>query len=170
MLVLRCTTKLQKVVGRPDPGTATLPIFEDDWYANLPWIGGRKCLLVTHAGTLFSVFVPDVRARDLRPLGTFVVPLVHDQLAAEGYPADALGVLDGSDTRIAKTADRSVLGCMNDLAFTCEYAVADAGGLSQLDLAGLHRRLQRNIASARGYVPAVELVAGRREASRATKG
>lgn len=161
VLVLRCTTKLQKVVGRPDPATATLPISDDDWYANLLWVGGRKCLLVTHAGTLLSIFVPDVRARDLRPLGTFVVPLIGDQLNAEGFRADALGILDGSEVRIAKTAERSVLGCMNDLALTCEHAVADAGGLSHLDLVGLHRRLQRNITNARGYVPAVELVAGR---------
>ncbi len=50
---------------------------------------------------------------------------------------------------------------MNDLALLCEYAVADAGGLSQLDLVELHRRLQRNIISARGYVPAADLVAAR---------
>ena len=49
------------------------------------------------------MFVPDVRARDVRPLGTFVVPRIHDQLAAEGFPLDALGVLDPSEARIAKT-------------------------------------------------------------------
>lgn len=123
-------------MGRPDTGTANLPASEDDWYANLLWIEGRKCLLVTHAGTLLSVFVPDVRARDVRPLGTFVVSRIHDQLAAERYPSDVLGVLDPSDARIAKTADRSVIGCMNDLTLTCEYAVADTGGLPQLDLLG----------------------------------
>lgn len=117
---------------------------------------------MAHAGTLLSVFVRDVRARDVRPFGAFIVPRIHDQLAAEGFPVTALGVLDPSDARIAKTADRSVIGCMNDLALTCEYAVADAGGLAQLDLVALHRRLQRNITSARGYVPAVDLVAGRR--------
>ena len=156
MLVLRCTAKLQKLVGRPDP----LPASDDDWYANLLWIDGRKCLLVTHAGTLFSIFAPDVRAGDLRPLGTFVVPRIHDQLAAEGLSPDALGVLDPSDARIATTADRSVLGCMNDLALACNYAVEDAGGLTQLDLVGLHRRLQRNITSARRYLCAVDLVTG----------
>ena len=161
MLVLRCTAKLQKLVGRPELPTAPPPASDDDWYANLLWIDGRKCLLVTHAGTLFSIFAPDVRAGDLRPLGTFVVPRIHDQLAAEGLSPDALGVIDPSDARIAKTADRGVLGCMNDLALTCNYAVADAGGLAQLDLVGLHRRLQRNITSARRYVHSVDLVAER---------
>jgi len=161
VLVFRCTAKLQKLVGRPDPEAAMLPASGDDWYANLLWIDGRKCLLVTHAGTLLSVFVPDVRVRDMRPFEAFIVPRIGDQLAAEGFPANALGVLDPFGARIAKTADRSVTGCMNDLALTCEYAVADAGGLAELDLVGLHRRLQRNIVSARGYVPAVDLVAGR---------
>ena len=159
MFVVRCTTKLQKLVGRPDPETASLRASGDDWYANLLWIDGRKCLLVTHAGTLLSVFVPEVRAGDIRPLGSFVVPRIHGQLAAEGFSPDALGVLDPSESRIARTANRSVIGCMNDLAFTCEYAVADAGGLPRLDLVGLHRRLQRNITSARGYVQPVDLVA-----------
>jgi len=40
---------------------------------------------------------------------------------------------------IAGTAGaRSVLGCLNDLALTCRLAVEDAGGLSWLDLDGLH--------------------------------
>ena len=34
---------------------------------------------------------------------------------------------------LAKTADRSVLGCMNDMAFRCEHAIADAGGLARTD-------------------------------------
>jgi hypothetical protein len=40
---------------------------DDDWYANLLWVERQKCLLFTHAGTLFSVFVAGVRKADLRP-------------------------------------------------------------------------------------------------------
>jgi len=67
------------------------PASADDWYANVFWVQRRKCLLVTHAGTLFSVFAPVVRAASLRPLAAFVVPLITRQLAAEGFPAGALG-------------------------------------------------------------------------------
>jgi hypothetical protein len=110
----------------------------------LVWIEGRKCLLVTHAYTLLSVFVPDVRIGQVRPLGPFLVPLIADQLAAEGLPADTLGVLDSARVVVAKTADRKVLGCMNDLAFTCERAVVSDGGLAHLDLPRLHSHLHRN--------------------------
>src|SRR5437762_12970876 len=33
-----------------------LPPSDDEWYLNLLWIDRQKCLLLTHAGTLFSVF------------------------------------------------------------------------------------------------------------------
>jgi len=54
-----------------------------------------------------------------------------------------------------------VLGCMNDMAFRCEHAIADAGGLARTDVAELNRSLRRNINSARGYCPPIELAARR---------
>jgi len=156
-MLLRCTTRLLELLG--DPKTEDRPSSPEDWYANVFWVQRRKCLLVTHAGTLFSVFAPAVRAADLRPLGAFVAPLITHQLLAEGFPADALGPLDPTQAKIARTADRQVLGCMNDLALVCRRAAADAGSVSRLDLQALHQRLQRNITSARNYVPPVDLLA-----------
>ena len=123
------------------------------------WVQRRKCLLVTLAGTLFSVFASAVQAADLRPLSAFVAPLITHQLLAEGYPAAALGPLDPAQATIAPTADRQVLGCMNDVALVCQRATADSGSVSRLDLQALHQRLQRNITSARNYVPPVDLLA-----------
>ena len=57
---------------------------DEDWYANVFWLERRKCLLLTHAGTLFSVFVPDVRAPQLRPLGPYVVGVLEATLHSEG--------------------------------------------------------------------------------------
>ena len=54
----------------------------------------RKCLLITHAATLFSVFAPDVRAAQLRPVGSYVVERIVSQLSAEGLDEHALGELD----------------------------------------------------------------------------
>jgi hypothetical protein len=124
----------------------------------------RKCLLITHAGTLFSVFAPDVRAAQLRPIGPYVVERIVSELSAEGLDQRALGELDSARVTIAKTADRSVLGCMNDLALTCRLVAEDAGGLAQVDLPGLHHVLQRHIYAARGYVTAIDLIADRPKA------
>ena len=53
-----------------------LPPNDDDWYVNLLWLDRQKCLLLTHAGTLFSVLVAGVRKADLRPIGPYVVKVV----------------------------------------------------------------------------------------------
>ena len=158
-MLLRCTARLRELLG--EPPTEDRPASAEDWYAHLLWAQRRKCLLITHAGTLFSVFAPNVRAAELRPLGAFVAPLIAAQLTAEGFPVTALGTLDPARVAIAKTAERQVLGCMNDLALVCQHAAADAGGLARLDLPALHRRLQRNITSARDYVPPIDLLADR---------
>ena len=59
---------------------------DDDWYLNLLWINRQKCILLTHAGTLFSVFRAGVRRADLRPIGNYLVAAVESELRAENLP------------------------------------------------------------------------------------
>ena len=54
-----CPRRGQRRRARPAPDAG-------DWYANLLWFDRRKCLLLTHAATLFSIFGAGVRAGDLR--------------------------------------------------------------------------------------------------------
>lgn len=67
-MILRCTAKALQLL-RPTRLASPPPADDADWYLNVLWIERRKCLLLTHSGTLFPVFVPDVHAADLRPLG-----------------------------------------------------------------------------------------------------
>jgi hypothetical protein len=62
MLVLRCTGRLLSTIGGRSRQTlnSEAPASDADFYANLLWIDGRKCLLITHTGTLFWIFVSDV--------------------------------------------------------------------------------------------------------------
>ncbi len=133
----------------------------EDWYANLLWIDRRKCLLLTHTGTLFPVFAADVRKRHLRLLGPLVVDLVQTALGQEQFPADALGALDPDAPRLARTASRSVLGYMNDMAPTSRLLVDRAGGLQHADLDDLNRSLRRTLHNRDGYHQPLELVAER---------
>jgi hypothetical protein len=160
-MMIRCTARLLKIVGQPDPATAAVPPADDDWYANIMWIEGRKCLHATHAATLFAIFAPDVRADDLRALGPFLAGHIAEQLAAEGIPADVLGDLDGASAEVGKTAGRQILGCMNDQAFAIRWIVEQDGGLARAHLGGIHRHLQHNIVSARKYQSPLDLIAAR---------
>ncbi len=153
-MILRCTKKLLDVI-RPQQ-LATQEPDGNDWYGNLLVLDRRKCLLLTHADTLFTIFEPDVRAPDLRSTHDLVTGLIERELLAEGLLA--FGDFGTEELSIAKTADRSVLGCMNDMAYLCEDAVARARSLASTDIPSLNRHLRRNINSARDYQRPIDLV------------
>lgn len=155
-MVLRCTKKLLDVLRPPE--VSALEPCDEDFYANLLVLAHRKCLLLTHAATLFSVFEPDVRAGQLRSTRDLVSVAVERELQEESLPTHTFGDMRNEELVIAKTADRSVLGCMNDMAFLAEVSVGQSGGLASLDVRALNRRLRRTINSARDYRRPIDLV------------
>ena len=161
-VVLRCTAKLLHLLDARHRDLVTAEHTDHDWYANLLWLDGRKCLLLAHAGALYSVFVPDIRKADLVPIGPSVVALIQQELDAEHLPLNRFGVL-GPDVKLARTQSRSVLGYMNEMARFCEYAVAESGGLARCNAGNLNRELRRELHLShnppRYFVP-IELAAG----------
>jgi len=138
-----------------------LPPAADDWYANLLWLDRQKCLLLTHAGTLFSVFRAGVGKADLRPIGAYVVKAVEAELRSESLPPNILGELDPDTVLLAKTASRSTLGSMNEMAVHLRYQITGAGGLSHCDINTLNQHLRRTLHNHGGYAYPIELVAQR---------
>ena len=55
---------------------------------------------------------------DLRATHRLVTELVERELRREGLPPATFGNLRSQELILAKTADRSVLGCMNDITFS----------------------------------------------------
>lgn len=157
-MLLRCTARLLGLLGKRDIVLVDDPPSDADWYANLLWLDRRKCLLLTHAGTLF---LADVRKRDLQPAGPLIVARVEAALGDEQLPADLLGPLEPDGLRIGRTASRSILGFMNDSALACHYAVEQAGGLESTDLDDLNRFLRRQLHNRGGYRQPLDLALDR---------
>ena len=160
-MILRCTAKVLDLLGTRPSALVDGEPSDNDWYANLLWVDRRKCLLLAHAGTLFSVFAPDVRKANLLPIGPVVVGLIQRELRAEDLPLDCLGQLDPKSVRLAKTASRRVQGYLNEIARYCEYAIAASGGLQRSDIATLNRELRRELHLSRqqpGYFVPIDLV------------
>ena len=157
-MVVRCTKKMLDLLGREVTLSEPAPS-DDDWYLNLLWIERQKCLLLTHSGTLFSVFRAGIRVADLRPLGDYVVEAIETELRAEQLPAGTFAQLDPTDVRIAKTASRSTLGYMKEMAFELEWNIANDGGLDRVDIDELNHALRRQLRShGRDYARPIELV------------
>jgi hypothetical protein len=160
-MVVRCTKRMLDLLGGRSLTLSELPPADDDWYLNLLWIDRQKCLLLTHADTLFSVFRAGVRRADLRPIGTYLVDAIETELRAEDLPTDTFSELQPDSVRLAKTASRSTLGFMNEMAFELRYFIADTGGLGRCDSDVLNHGLRRTLRNRGEYVRPIELVAQR---------
>jgi hypothetical protein len=154
-LVLRCTGKLAKLLGLQLPSLEGGPD-SNEWYGNIFWVEGRKCVLFTHSETLFSFVVPDVLKGTIVPLPRFFAAHVHSELDRENLPRDTFGSLDSESAVLAKTVDRSVLGSMNEFAYMSEVFITRAGGLVSHDPDDLNRLLRRTPMGALGYAFPIE--------------
>src|SRR6266498_3627015 len=87
-------------------------------------------------------------------------PRCHAQRArAERLPADTFAQLGPDHVRIAKTASRSTLGYMKEMAFELEWNIANDGGLDRIDIDELNHALRRQLRShGRDYARPIELV------------
>ena len=159
-MILRCTAKARALLGARDVVEPTAG--DDEWYLNVLWFDRRKCLLLVHAGTLFPVFVADVRKADLVPVDAWLARVVRRGLVSEGLPEDTLGSLAGP-VEVAKTASRQILGFMNEMAMQADYAIAESGSLTACDIDALNRWLRRDLHNLEGrYVTSLELITGHR--------
>ena len=160
-MIVRCTKKMLDLLGGRSLTLSELSPTDDDWYLNLLWIDRQKCLLLTHTDTLFSVFRAGVRSADLRPIGNYLVAAVESELRAENLPIDTFSKLQTDSVQLAKTASRSTLGFMNEMAFELRYLSADAGGLERCDSDVLNQGLRRTLRNRGEYVRPIELVVRR---------
>ncbi len=146
MAYLRCTKKLLKQIGldaavraREDGSMET----DDDWYAYLTWLEGRKCVLFTNVGTLYPFMVLDARKAQLRELPKLFLAEYEQNLnhlgATTSQIAHELSVM--RDVKIGKSRNQKILGSMNDYAFQAEVCVDASGGVKQADRLLVSERL-----------------------------
>ena len=159
-MILRCTWRMLDVLGGK-PDLVDVGPDDDDWYANVVYIDGRKCVLFVHAGTLFSSMTLNVNVGLLRPIGGYVFSQIVRALESEGFPPDALGVIDDKQVRLARTHRKSVLGSMNDMVIMARHVIRSDGGLERCDVTKLNHFLHDTPNGARGFATPLELVRAR---------
>jgi hypothetical protein len=136
-----------KEIGLGQGALAEVPEAEpsESWFANLLWFERKKCVLFTHGTTLFSFFARGLQRAQLRRLPDLFIEMLVRELAAEGLPAETFGAPSPEHLVLARTNNRQVLGCMNDLTVGIEHTVHSARGLAHVDMGELNHRLRRTI-------------------------
>lgn len=139
MLLIRCTAKLRKEMGLKDAGLYNGEVpgsHLDIWYANLLRISRRKCVLFTHAESLFSFLTFDASRARLKDMDVVFREGLEEAMTNEGLDAPVISQLlcRYEDVRYAKTDSRKVLGSMNDLASMFKHHFLLRGGAENCDL------------------------------------
>lgn len=124
MVTLRCTQKLLRRGLAESAGAEERPsTLLGDWYANLLICRRQHLVLCVSGRTLLPVLVP---AKDLKALPSRLSEAVCTVLGRLGV--DVAGVEQERRKmqvfRIGRTANRSVLGSLNDFAFQLEHGLA----------------------------------------------
>lgn len=145
MAIIHCTQKLLKELGNPhlvestDVNSGELA----SWYANLLRINRRKCILFTNEKTLYSFLVPNVVKEHFKDFKTVFLTYLCFNLQAEGFGRDIIEKMreEHKELSLAKTANRSVLGSMNDFAFQYECYMDIPGGTLNANILAINSRV-----------------------------
>jgi len=157
---LRCTQKLLKAIGSRSVHLIeqAQPTLLGDWYANLLVIRRQHTLLFTNESTRYSFVVLDVKKAALPTITTLFVESLKLNLADEDIPPYVIDrlVADYCNLSLAGTANRSVLGSMNDLANLLEHYVRDTEMAS--DVRQINRELNRTPHKPLGWKSAIDVL------------
>jgi len=153
MLTIRCTRKLLKhldlsPVKEPESSTGRL----GDWYSNLVPTYAGELIVFASERTLLTVAIPAWQAGTL---DTLFRARVRNLLAMLGVSREAAEkeLSHYHEILYAKTANRSVLGSLNDIAFNYQVIAEQSADSRTLSLSDTENRLSHMPSIARGFFP-----------------
>jgi hypothetical protein len=124
-----------------------------EWYADLVRVGAKKIIVFTHASTLFTVIALDVHRQEIRSLAELLLSQLQTVLTHLEYPKNDLETIArlGADITYASTADRRILGSMNELIRSLKFYVEDKGGIENSNAIDLSMWLSEILLGAIDY-------------------
>ena len=162
MRLIHCTAKLLKELGNPPLQNPNTPNPEGlgNWYANLLRIDRRKCILFTNEKTLYSFLIPKVKKENLKNIEEEFLVNLNLNLQSEGFPLDVINKVMQEYQKIgfAKTANRQVLGVMNDFAYAYEFDIMRGGGLDGIRILEINKQINRTPSSPLKYKYPIDML------------
>jgi hypothetical protein len=130
VVILRCTQKLLKRLGRPVVANSERSsTILGDWYADILFTQPRQVVLCVSENARVPVVL---LARELRTLDQRLPvelgSVLHDLQVSQSAIARELSEM--ATAKVARTASRSILGTINDFAIALTWALAEKPDIS----------------------------------------
>ena len=163
MTLIHCTQKLIKELGNPPLQNREEPNKEGlgNWYANLLRIDRRKCILFTNEKTLYSFLIPKVKKTNLKNIIDEFLFNLNMNLQAEGFTLEVITKVmqECQEMGFAKTASKTVLGAMNQLAFEAEYLILQRyEGIERTRILLVNKDINRSLMRGSRHLHPIEML------------
>jgi hypothetical protein len=146
---LCCTKKITDLLGvKPAPYISDSDTtILGPWYANLFLVERKKCLIFVNARTLLSFVVVNQTKRDIMQIDEMFRRHLFTRLRAESVNRETIKKImeDYEMITLCKTADRGILGAMNDLVFRFRVHCEMEEGLAYIDMNKANKQAARTV-------------------------
>ena len=151
-MTIQSTKKLQDFIGIKRD---TIPTDEESinlWHGNIFIVGRRKCLLLTHNESYYSLFIYGITKKDIKDLSQIIKKQLTELLRGDDFTLEQIVKMTETVVTLeyAKTSDRKVMGVMNDMVQMLKYL-----NMSEDEL-NLSVRLNHTLYKREEYVYAVD--------------
>jgi len=151
-MTIQSTKKLQDFIGIK---TDTIPTDEESinlWHGNIFMIGRRKCLLLTHNESYYSLFIYGITKKDIKELSKIIKKQLAELLRKDNFSLEQIVKMTETVETIeySKTSDRKVMGVMKEMVQMLKYY-----NMTEDELA-LSVRLNHTLYKREEYVYAVD--------------
>jgi len=122
-MTIQSTKKLQDFIGIKTDNIPTDAESINLWHGNIFMIGRRKCLLLTHNESYYSLFIYGITKKDIKDLSQIIKKQLTELLRRDEFTLEQIVKITETIETIeyAKTSDRKVLGVMNDMVHMLKY-------------------------------------------------
>jgi len=146
LTVLHCTKKVLTEGGFSESNLNAFPPQENSrkhWYTHLFLYRRKKCLIFTHAESLFSFVVLGVRKQDMQHLDqVFRKELCKAMFYEEFSAAEIKNISDQvNPISLAKTESRAVVGSMNEFIRHFKWHMEDEPFEGEPDISSINKKL-----------------------------
>ncbi len=123
MIRIYCTGKLQKLIGTVETNLPYDTIHRSilDWNAHVFFVDKRKCLVFVNNLTYYTIFIADVKKKDLKNIENLFFERLNEQLYHDGIinQDESFEVLTGAKeiSFFRTNNDRKAIGRINDFAY-----------------------------------------------------
>ena len=118
-MILHCTKKMIKTYDLTIRENINSDVKLGNWYANLIYIDGKKCILLTESETLYSLLLPNFKKGDIKNIESIFKNRLKEALSRINIRQEQIENLVDRLERLkyTTTQSRSILGSMKEYAF-----------------------------------------------------